>query len=103
LQSIYLRFGKASTFDYLRSFIISGSNCELICSNGFLIFEDFCSASERLSNSNYQWVIIPDPEFGFYLLINFNHSIGSHQFFLLRTKSQLDFYILDDHNLIFIW
>jgi hypothetical protein len=85
LLKLFLRFGKDTPFDFLTQFIRTDSENELICSDGFSIFENTFSAAQRLKQSESQWIIIPDStEFGFYLFVQNNQNIQSYHIFPLR-------------------
>jgi hypothetical protein len=86
LLKLFLRFGKDTPFDFLIQFIRTDSENELICSDGFSIFENTFSAAQRLKQSKSQWIIIPDStEFGFYLFVQNIQNIRSYHIFLLRS------------------
>jgi hypothetical protein len=71
----------------------------LICSNGFLLFENISSASNRLAKSNNQWVIIPDSTgFGFCLLIKCSQHVNKYNFFPMRSEAQSVFHAFVQGN-----
>jgi hypothetical protein len=92
-----LRFGKFSPFDYLANFIHQDS--DLICSKGFLLFENISSVSNRLFKSNSHWAIIPDStDFGFDLLVKDSQQVCRYKFFPIRSNGQCIFHRIIQEN-----